>query len=234
MRFHNRREAGKLLAHRLQPLLQQPAVIYALPRGGVPVASELALELELPLELVIVRKIGHPAQPERAVAAVAESGRAVFDENERAHLDPAWLEQRIAAEHAEAQRRRRLYNDDHARVFAHGLCAVIVDDGIATGLSMQAAIAELRRDGPSRIIVAVPVAPREAMLELEKAVDAVVVAQLPAQFAGTVGAYYEDFHQLDDDEVLKQLARTRAVVGPHFPAAAAQAADQHSASIAHP
>ena len=228
MRFHNREEGGLFLQHHLRPLLREPATIYALPRGGVPVACSLALGLQVPLDLVVVRKISHPDHPERAVAAVSESGRAICDERERPHLDPVWLDERLAAEHAEAQRRQRLYNGGRPRSFAHGRCAILVDDGIASGLSMRTAIADLRADAPAQIIVAVPVAAREAMLELEKLVDAVVVAQLPSQFAGSVSAYYEDYQLLDDEAVLAQLRRTRAVVGPHFASAGSSGAGRPS------
>lgn len=228
MRFHNRCEAGLVLQHHVRPLLHQPATIYAMPRGGVPVACELALHLDTPIDLVVVRKIGAPRQPERAIAAVSESGHAVYDERERHHFDPLWLDTRVAVEHAEARRRRALYNAGHARSFARDHCAIIVDDGIATGLSMRAAIAELRADEPRRLIVAVPVAAREAVLALEPLVDAVIVAQLPRQFSGAVGDYYEDFHQLDDDEVLAELQRARTVVGPHFDHTAVAAADREN------
>lgn len=214
MRFKNRHDAGRRLAQVLGPQLRQPAIVYALPRGGVPLGAEIALAHHLPLDLAIVRKVGHPAQPEYAVCAVTEDGEPVCDPRERLHLDPAWLAHRIGEERAEAARRRKLYSGGYPRHLATGHCAVLVDDGLATGLSMEAAIREIRADRPSRLIVAAAVAPREAVDHFRTLCDEVVVAELPEHYQGSVGAYYEDFAQLSDEEVLQELARVQKVPRP--------------------
>lgn len=207
LRFHDRHEAGVLLAQALTPYVELPGIVYALPRGGVPVAAEVARRFELPLDLVIARKIGHPWQPEYAIGAVTETGVAVFNERERSSLDPAWVENAIAAERAEARRRRERYRAGRERISAAGRCAILVDDGIATGLTMRAAVAEVHTDRPARLIVAVAVAPPETVRDFTGLVDHFVAALVPDEFMGAVGAYYEDFRQIGDQEVIDELAR---------------------------
>ncbi|MBX6421633.1 MAG: phosphoribosyl transferase [Nevskia sp.] len=207
MRFRDRHQAGALLARALVPYLESPAIVYALPRGGVPVAAEVARRFKLPLDLVIARKIGHPWRPEYAIGAVTETGTAVFNEEERASLDPAWVEKTVAAERAEARRRRERYRAGRERTSAAGRCAILVDDGIATGLTLRAAVAEVRADRPARLIVAVPVAPRETARDFAGLADRFVAVLVPDEFMGAVGAYYEDFRQIGDQEVIEELAR---------------------------
>ena len=211
MRFQNRHDAGRRLAKMLEPVVRRPAIVYALPRGGVPVAAEIALALKLPLDLVVARKVGHPAQPEYAVCAVTETGEALCDPSERAHLDPVWLANRINAERAEALRRRERYGRGHPRRRAHGMYAVLVDDGVATGLSLEAALREVRADEPRHLVIAVPVASAEAAARFRSLCDEFVAVQVPESFAGAVGAYYEDFGQVSDDEVVRELARAQKV-----------------------
>ncbi|MFP5304818.1 MAG: phosphoribosyltransferase [Gammaproteobacteria bacterium] len=206
MRFRNREHAGQQLASLLEGRIHKPAIVYALPRGGVPVAAVIARALELPLDLVIPRKLGHPWQPEYAIGAVTETGEPVCNEDELRRVDADWFAARVEAERREAQRRRQLYSGGRARISAQGQCAILVDDGVATGLTLEAAIREVRADGPSRLVVAVGVAPRETAARFGKLVDAFVSAQLPEHFQGAVGAYYEDFRQLTDDDVLAALA----------------------------
>lgn len=219
-RFRDRHQAGQALARALQPHLREPAILYALPRGGVPVAVEIALACVLPLDLVIARKIGHPHQPEYAIGAVTETGEAVFNQSELESAEPGWLEQQVAEQRAEARRRRRIYSSGHPRRSASGRCAILVDDGIATGLTMLAAIAEIRQDRPTRIVVAVPVAPADTAERFAAQVDRFVAARVPEFFAGAVGNYYDDFRQLSDQDVLDelhrlpQLAAASAVPGP--------------------
>ncbi len=171
----------------------------------MPVAVEIARRLGLPLDLIMARKIGHPQQPEYAIGAVTETGEPVFNAEERQQLDADWLAARISAERAEARRRRELYCGGRARRSAHGQCAIIVDDGVATGLTLEAAIRELRGDHPARLIVAVGVAPPDTAQRFRAQVDDFVAVHVPAQFQGAVGAYFEDFHQLGDDDVLAQM-----------------------------
>jgi predicted phosphoribosyltransferase len=209
MRFDNRRQAGQALARALAPELQRPAIVYGLPRGGVPLAVEIALAHKLPLDLAIPRKIGHPWQPEYAICAVTETGQPVCNEEELRRVDKAWFRARVEAERKEARRRRVFYRGDHPRMSAAGQCAILVDDGIATGLTMQAAVADVRADGPARLIVAVAVAPRETVEHFAGFVDRFVAVHVPDFYAGAVGNYYLDFHQLSDQDVLDELARLR-------------------------
>lgn len=207
MRFKNRHQAGQALAQVLKPHVAGAAIVYALPRGGVPLGVEVARELALPLDLVIPRKIGHPWQPEYAICAVTESGEPICNQSELAGVDQSWFAQRVEAERKEAHRRRELYGAGRPRQSAAGKCAILVDDGIATGLTMQAAVAELKQDRPARLIVAVAVAPRETVERFAPLVDRFVAAHIPEHYAGAVGSYYEDFRQLSDQDVLDELAR---------------------------
>ncbi|HSX16288.1 MAG TPA: phosphoribosyltransferase family protein [Candidatus Saccharimonadales bacterium] len=202
--FADRREAGKLLGERLQRY-RGKAVVLALPRGGVETGVEVARALDAPLGLVMARKIGHPMNPEYAVCAVTETGPLVCDEFERADVDPVWLRQAEMAERLEAKRRYTVYLEGREPIDPAGKVAVVVDDGIATGLTMQAALAEVRAWNPERIIVAVPVAPREAANDLLEIADEAVVLESGELFLGAISAYYQSFPQLTDEEVLALL-----------------------------
>ena len=202
-RFTDRREAGRELAESLQQYAGE-AVVFALPRGGVETAVEVAHELDAPLGLLVARKIGHPSNPEYAVCAVTETGPLVCDDVELANLDPLWLSQAEQSGRAEAKRRRELYLADRSTVSARDRVAIVVDDGIATGLSMRAAVADLQKQRPSRLIVAVPVAPRDAVHELLDLADEVVVLK-GGGYLGSVGAYYDSFPQLTDEDVIDLL-----------------------------
>lgn len=214
MSFENRRDAGRRLARLLEPHVHRPAVVYALPRGGVPLAVDVALGLRLPLDLVMARKIGHPQQPEYAVGAVTETGVPVIAPHMEHQLDPGWLARRVAEERAEAQRRRKVYGGGHPRLSAAGKCAILVDDGIATGLTMEAAIDEIRGDAPRWLVVATAVAPREAATRFAALCDDFVAVEIPEHYAGSVGAYYESFPQLSDQAVLDELARLGQALRP--------------------
>lgn len=205
MRFKNREHAGELLASILTGRVHPPAIVYALPRGGVPVAAAVARALHLPLDLVIPRKLGHPWQPEYAIGAVTETGEPVCSEEEMHAVDPSWFAATVAAARVEARRRRELYCGGRARTSAAGQCAILIDDGVATGLTLQAAIAEVRADAPARLIVAVGVAPPDTATRFRAQVDDFVAVQIPEHFQGAVGAYYEDFRQLTDEDVLAAL-----------------------------
>ncbi|MFB3879804.1 MAG: phosphoribosyltransferase [Armatimonadota bacterium] len=205
--FRDREEAGQRLAALLESYRGSDPVVHALPRGGVVVGAEVARALGAPLELVIARKVGHPQSPEYAICAVSISGRLVCNEAERGAVDPEWLEMAVERERREAARRQAVYLEGRAPISAEGRTAVVVDDGIATGLTMKAAIEEIRGQRPRQLVVAVPVIPRETAAELRRQADAVVAVEMPALFLGAVGAYYVDFEQVSDEEVIRLLRR---------------------------
>jgi putative phosphoribosyl transferase len=203
--FETREEAGRLLGAHLAELHLANAVVLALPRGGVPVALEVARALDAPLDLLLVRKIGVPWQPELAVAAVMDGAEPVVVVERHIQAETGvkqeYIEQRAKEELAEIERRRRTYLPDRAPVPVTGRTAIVVDDGIATGTTMRAALKGLRRRNPARLVLAVPVAPPDTIEELRNEVDDVVCLAQPS-FFGAIGYFYRDFHQLSDDEVI--------------------------------
>lgn len=203
--FRNRREAGQLLAEALMEYKNQNAVIYALPRGGVVLGYEIAKKLELPLDLVIPRKIGHPMNPEFAVCAVAEDGSLVCSPIGEQYRHKSWFTSLIDKEVAEAKRRRNVYLANRTPIEATGKTAILVDDGIATGLTMKAAIRSILNTSPHKIIVAVPVGPSDTINDLKREVDDVISLIPPENFVGAVGAHYDEFDQVTDEEVIDQL-----------------------------
>lgn len=211
--FADRIEAGRLLAKQVAALKLVDPVVLALPRGGVPVAAEVAAVLHAPLDLLLVRKIGAPAHRELAVAAVAEGGPAgelVLDAEtmDLTGATPAYVEREAKAELQEIVRRRQVYLQGRAPVAVEGRSVVVVDDGIATGTTVRAALQALRRRKPSRLVLAVPVAPADTVALLRAEVDDLVCLAQPA-FFHAVGAHYADFHQVSDDEVVAVLAQVR-------------------------
>lgn len=205
MIFKDRTEAGRKLAEALKKYKGQDLVIYALPRGGVVLGYEIAKALGAPLDLVIPRKIGHPTNPEYAVCAVAEDGHMICNEAERAMLDPKWLEQAVERERQEAKRRRETYLEGRPPLSAEGKIAIIVDDGIATGLTMMLAIREIKHQKPKKIVVAIPVSPQDSAEVLKKEADELVALDIPEAYLGAVGAYYENFPQVEDAQVIRLL-----------------------------
>lgn len=207
--FEDRAEAGKKLADelKLKKYQGESVVIYALPRGGVVLGYEIARVLGAPLDLVIPRKIGHPFNPEYAICAVAESGELICDEREKAAADPKWLEAEVNREKAEAKRRREAYFRDVQLDIdsLYGKTAIIVDDGVATGLTIRAAIRDIKRKNPKRLVVAVPVVPKDTAAALFREADELVALEIPDRYAGAVGAYYRDFKQVEDAEVIRLL-----------------------------
>jgi putative phosphoribosyl transferase len=203
--FENRSEAGRMLGAGLAALHLADPVVLALPRGGVPVALEVARALDAPLDLLLVRKIGVPWQPELAVAAVMDGAEPVVVVERHIQAETGvkqeYIEQRAKDELAEIERRRRTYLADRAPVPVAGRTAIVVDDGIATGTTMRAALKGLRRRNPARLVLAVPVAPPDTINELRQEVDDVVCLAQPS-FFGAIGYFYRDFHQLSDDEVI--------------------------------
>jgi len=206
--FADRHDAGRKLASRLSPVAAcHDAVILALPRGGVPVAAEVARAFRRPFDVLVVRKLGIPGREEVAMGAIAGDGTIVLDADllRRLRLDPAQVDRAIARETAELERRQGHYQGRRPEPEVRGRTVVLVDDGLATGSTMRAAVKLLRRRRPARIIVAVPVAPPEVVERLELEADEVVVLAEPEPFVA-VGRWYEDFGQILDEEVLRLLA----------------------------
>lgn len=212
--FKDRRTAGKALADRLRQLELTDPVVLAMPRGGVPVAVEIARALQAPLDLVLVRKIGVPFQPELAAAAVVdgESPEIVINDEvvRSAGIARDYIDERAKEELAEIERRRRVYLEKRPRVPLAGRTLICVDDGIATGASVRAAIAALRRKNPRKLILAVPVAPPDTAAQLAQQVDELVCLETPEPFYA-IGMHYDDFHQVPDDEVVQLLNEADSV-----------------------
>lgn len=215
MIFRNRKSAGSALAAAVAERLgrpepataDEPAVVLGLPRGGVPVASVVAHALDAPLDVLVVRKLGHPDQPELAVGAIGEDGVRVLNTDvvELSHLTDDRLAAVERAEREELDRRLRLYRDDRPAVPLHGQTVIIVDDGIATGATARAAVDVARARGAATVVVAVPVAPAEAVAQLSHHADEVICLETPRDFRA-VGAWYNDFTATEDDEVVALLA----------------------------
>jgi predicted phosphoribosyltransferase len=205
--FADRRDAGRRIAERLKALRLERPVVYALPRGGVPVAIEVAAVLQAPLDLLLVRKIGAPGQPELGLGAVVDGGEMVLNDDIVAATgaSDAFIAAARARELGEIERRRARYLAGRKPIDPKGRTAVVVDDGLATGGTARVALRALRDRGAARLILAVPVAPPEAVAAMRAEADAVVCVREAALFHG-VGSFYADFHQLDDDEVVALLA----------------------------
>lgn len=219
-RFHDREDAGQQLAERLATSAwPPPLVVLALPRGGVPVAAVVARRLGAPLDLLLVRKIGSPWNPELAVAAVVDAGApelvvdAAIARSEGA--DDAYIRGEMRRQWELIVQRRQRYLSGRAPVDVQGATVIVVDDGIATGTTVRAALAALRRRGAARIVLAVPVAPRDTLARLRAQVDDIVCLAEPSPFLA-IGLHYGDFHQVGDDEVLEALrsCETRAASEP--------------------
>jgi predicted phosphoribosyltransferase len=202
----NRHEAGVLLAQKLQKYRGENAVILALPRGGVVVGRAVADALSLPLDIIATRKIGHPTNPEYAIGAVSANGTSVFNEIEIASVDSEWLEKEILKQKEEAKRRTSVYRKGKKPTDFHEKIVIIVDDGIATGFTMQIAVKAVKKENPKKIIVAVPVAPSESITEIRReGADEVIILLPPEEFMGAVGAHYQEFKQVEDREVINLL-----------------------------
>lgn len=206
--FQDRKDAGRRLAEALARHRGEDVVVSALPRGGVPVAAEVARRLDAPLDLLLVRKIGVPAQPELAMGAVMDGAEPTVVRNEliirQAWVSAAEFQTVCDRELAELERRRRVYLADREPVPVGGRTVILVDDGIATGATMRAAIAGLRKRGPKMIVVAVPVAPSDTIERLRREADEVVCLEEPAPFHA-IGLYYLDFRQLGDEDVTNAI-----------------------------
>jgi putative phosphoribosyl transferase len=211
MLFRNRREAGRRLAERLQKHAgRDDVIVLALPRGGIPVGYEVARALDAPLDVFVVRKLGLPGHPEFAMGAIASGGVAVLNQEviNAVGLPEDTLREVIAEEWEELARREHAYRQTERAPPVAGRTAILVDDGLATGSSMLAAIAALRKLRPARIVVAVPVGAPETCEAVGAHVDEIVCAEMPQPFRA-VGLWYEDFSQTSDEEVRALLARAR-------------------------
>jgi predicted phosphoribosyltransferase len=209
--FRDRSEAGKKLAERLaQYRDSKDAVVLALPRGGVVIGYEIAQELHLPLEILSVRKIGHPQSDQFAIGAVDDNGTTIINDTDAVSLDQAWLKGEIEKEVAEAKRRALEYRGRRAMVPIEGKVAILADDGIATGHTMMLAIKVLRPLNPAKIIVAVPVSSADAANDLKKSAGEFIALEPPENFLGSVGAHYIVFPQVEDAEVVRLLRFSHA------------------------
>jgi erythromycin esterase-like protein/predicted phosphoribosyltransferase len=210
-RFRDRTEAGRLLAERLRQYTgRDDVVVLGLPRGGVPVAFEIARALDAPLDVFLVRKLGVPGHEEYALGAIATGGTRVLNKDliESLHIPPEWIEAIDAKERRELERRERAYRDDRPPPDLAGKTVIVVDDGLATGSTMLAAVHAIRQDDPAQIVVAVPVADPDVCAALRATADEVVCLSTP-QPLRAVGLWYEDFSQTIDSEVRGLLARAR-------------------------
>ena len=214
--FHDRREAGRVLAEKLTPRVAAPGtLVLALPRGGVPVGFEVAHALSAQLDVFLVRKLGMPGEEELAIGAIASGGVRVLNQDLIDYLgvSDALVQQLTVREQQELERREQLYREGRPPIPVSGRTVVLVDDGLATGASMLAACRALRPQGATRILAAVPVAARQTCAELGKEIDEIVCAATPHPFAA-VGVWYEDFSQTTDQEVRDLLAQAAQQAHP--------------------
>jgi predicted phosphoribosyltransferase len=217
MLFRDRSDAGRQLAARLKEYAGRPDVtVLALPRGGVPVAYEVARELGAPLDVFLVRKLGLPYHPELAMGAIASGGVRVLNDTvvSRFRVPGEVIDAVAAEEGQELARREREYRDDRPLPDIRGRTVILIDDGLATGATMRAAVAALRRLGPARVVVAVPVGSPETCAEFQAVADEAVCARTPEPFQA-VGQWYRDFSQTTDEEVQELLGKAPAMQDAH-------------------
>jgi putative phosphoribosyl transferase len=218
--FDNRREAGQRLAERLTRYANRDdVVVLALPRGGVPVAFEVAKALRAPLDVFLVRKLGAPGHPEFAMGAIAAGGEPILNAEVVAQLDvsPGTIEEIVARERAELERRDKAYHANRSRPSLAGKTAIVIDDGLATGSTMEAAITALRQHGVARIIAVAPVGALDSCRRLSGLADAVLCLETPEPF-NAVGLWYRTFDQTSDAEVIELLNRSPGARVPEEPA----------------
>lgn len=208
MLFKNREEAGQKLAEALKEYQGKPqTIVLALPRGGVVVGAEVARELRLPLDIMVTRKIGAPGNSEYAIGALTASGQPIWNESEKNLVSPERLKQLVDQERAEARRRLETYRAGRPPLNLGGQTVILVDDGIATGYTIRAAINFVKAERPRQIIVAVPHGAADTLELLAKEVDKLVVLFKP-EWYGAVGAFYEEFGEVRDEEVIKLMSAT--------------------------
>jgi putative phosphoribosyl transferase len=222
MPFRDRSDAGRRLAKALAAYKREKPVILALPRGGVPVAAEVAAVLNAPLDLILVRKIGAPMQPELAIGAVVDGGQPIVVRNEDISqlvgVSEIEFKEICAAELAEIERRRERYLGDRTRVEVRGRVTIVIDDGIATGATTRAALRATRMRNPQKLVLAVPVAPTEVLVEMRQEADDVVCLEAHERFRA-IGWFYEDFTQVADQQVIDALKRFAPATVANKPAA---------------
>lgn len=214
--FADRREAGRKLAAALEGYRGDDLIVLALPRGGVPVGFEIADALGAPLDLLLVRKLGAPGHPEYGIGAIVDGAHPKIVLNDEAvrltGASRAYIDATAAAELAELERRRRVYRGEADAPDLRGRTVIVVDDGIATGGTVKAALQGLQKAGAAKVVLAVPVAPPESLRELSGFCDAIVCLRSPSHFRA-VGAHYIDFSQTEDAEVIDLLAKSRQLAG---------------------
>jgi predicted phosphoribosyltransferase len=208
--FSDRVDAGKRLASELKDFSGKKGIVLAIPRGGVVVGYEIAKSLNLSLDVIIPRKIGAPDNPELAIGAVAEDGTAILDENLTRYLgvNREYIKEEIERQKQEIQRRLKLYRQDTSYPNLKGLDVIVVDDGIATGSTMKAALASVKNRGAASVTVAVPVGPPSTIEELKKIADRVVCLYTPEYFQA-IGEFFADFTQVPDEEVVRLLRESK-------------------------
>lgn len=211
--FRDRVHAGQELAEALAHLADEAPLVLALPRGGVPVAFEVARALKAPLDLVLVRKIGSPGNEELALGAVIDGANPQYVVNQellrQINPPPSWFPEEMHRQLKELERRRQHYCGDRPAPSVAGRCVIVIDDGIATGATVRAALKGLRQTAPRRMVLAVPVAPRDVIEALRGEVDELVCLAMPEPFIG-VGRHYADFDQTSDEQVVDLLQRAEA------------------------
>jgi putative phosphoribosyl transferase len=208
MIFKDRQSAGMKLAEKLFAYQSDPnAIIIGLPRGGVIVAAEIAQKLNLPLDIVVTRKIGSPISPELAIGAISESGTVILDQNvinSIGGVDKNFIEKQVETEKKETERRLTLYRAGRTPLDLKDKTVIIVDDGIATGATMRAAVKSVKEKGAIKVILVIPVAPKDILEVLSQDVDKVVCLTTPDVFYA-IGTFYKNFPQIQDDQVVKAL-----------------------------
>lgn len=213
MIYENRSDAGKRLARELADYKSQDPLILALPRGGLPVAAEIAKALNAPLDVILVRKLGVPAEPELAMGAIIDGAEPYIVRNEDVlsflHLSEEEFRRICERELAEIERRRALYLKDRPRADPKNRVVIVVDDGIATGATTRAALRAIRKRSPKKLVLAVPVAPTSTLAGIEGEADEIVCLQSHEPFYA-IGFYYADFHQISDEEAIDILSKARA------------------------
>lgn len=211
MRFTSREAAGRELAIVLRRIVGNDAIVLAIPRGGAVIGAEVARALTVPLGLILVQKIGHPAFREYAVGAIAEDGKPVYNADEIANLDEEWrVDAEKAARHLIMKRKQLYFENDRERPDISGRTVVLVDDGIATGLTVQSAVSVVQDKQPNRLIIASPVASRESIDLLGTSAEQIVTLIDPADFNRSVGSHYVRFPQIEDDAVKALMERSQS------------------------
>jgi len=208
--FKDRIEAGKILSDALSEYKDKNSIVLAIPRGGVMVAYEVAKALNVPLDLIIPRKIGAPGQPELAIGAVTEDGTTILNQDILQYLrvSDEYIKEETGRQVEEIKRRMESYLGDKPRVSIEGKVAILVDDGVATGATVRAAIASIRKRKPASIVLAIPVGPLDTIEELRREADEVICLMTPEPFFA-IGQFYRSFEQTSDEEVIQILNKLR-------------------------